>query len=135
MVNYQLGKVYKLECLTTGQVYYGATCEPILSRRLAGHKSDYEYYKRGHPKSYVSSFEILKNGNYAISLVENVPCNSKDELSARERYYIVNNVCVNKCFPLGKPKIRYTNEDVEAIVAINQDNWARLDVASETKLK
>jgi len=36
-------------------------------------------------------------------LVENYPCNSKDELLARERHYIENNECVNKYIP-GRPK-------------------------------
>jgi hypothetical protein len=32
-------------------------------------------------------------------LVEKFPCESKDELHARERYYIENNECVNKYIP------------------------------------
>lgn len=101
MVNYQLGKIYKIECFTTGLVYYGATCEPTLARKLAGHKSNYERYKTGKSKVYNHSFETLKHNNYAISLVELHPCETKDELSARERYHILNNDCVNKQKPLG----------------------------------
>jgi hypothetical protein len=42
-------------------------------------------------------------------LVENYPCNSKDELKARERYYIENNDCVN----INVPTIT-TKEKIEA---------------------
>ena len=31
--------------------------------------------------------------------MENYPCNSNDELTSRERYYIENNECVNKIIP------------------------------------
>ena len=64
MVNYQLGKVYKFVCNTTGLVYYGSTCEKSLSKRLAGHISD---YKRGKK---CASIKILENNNYGIFLVE-----------------------------------------------------------------
>ena len=94
MVNYQNGKIYKLVCNSTGLVYFGSTCENTLARRLAGHTKD---YKRGIK---ISSTKIIENGNYGIFLVETYPCNSKDELNMRERFYIENNDCVNKLIPI-----------------------------------
>ena len=98
MVNYQLGKIYKIVDNTNGNIYIGSTCEPILSRRLAQHKSDYKKYLNGK-HNFITSFEILKNENYEIILVENFPCNNKDELHAKERFYIENNECINKVVP------------------------------------
>ena len=95
MLNYQLGKIYKIECNVTGKVYIGSTCEPILARRLAGHITNYKRYLKG-TYNYVSSFEILQNRNYDIVLIESYPCNSKDELHARERYWTNNIDCMNK---------------------------------------
>ena len=94
MVNYQLGKIYKFVCKSTGLVYYGSTCKKSLSKRLAGHKSDYIRGKK------CASVKILENNNYGIFLVENYPCNNKDELRMRERFYIENNECVNECIPI-----------------------------------
>jgi hypothetical protein len=94
MVNYQNGKIYKLVCNTTGLVYFGSTCEPTLARRLHGHKKD---YSRG---MIITSAKIIENDNYGIFLVESYPCNSKDELNMRERFYIENFECVNKCIPI-----------------------------------
>ena len=95
MPDYQLGKIYKIECNVTGKVYIGSTCEPILARRLASHVGHYKCYLKGtYP--YVSSFDILQSGNYDIVLIESYPCNSKDELHARERYYTNNIDCINK---------------------------------------
>jgi hypothetical protein len=95
MIDYQQGKIYKIECNVTGKVYIGSTCEPILARRLAGHIKNYKRYLNGK-SNYVSSFDVLQNGNYDIVLIESYPCNSKDELHARERYHTNNIGCVNK---------------------------------------
>ena len=95
MPDYQLGKIYKIECNVTGKVYIGSTCEPILARRLASHVGHYRCYLKG-TFPYVSSFDILQSENYDIVLIESYPCNSKDELHARERYQTNNIECVNK---------------------------------------
>ena len=95
MPDYQLGKIYKIECNVTGKVYIGSTCEPILARRLAGHITDYKKYLKG-TFHYLSSFDVLQNRNYDIVLIESYPCDTKDELHARERYWTNNIECVNK---------------------------------------
>jgi hypothetical protein len=62
-------------------------CEPTLARRLAGHVGKYQQYLKGK-YHFVTSYEIIKNGNYDIILIENVKCDSKDQLTARERYLL-----------------------------------------------
>jgi len=98
-MSYQRGKIYKIVCNTTGLIYYGSTIEPTLARRLATHKGIYNSWKKGARKNIITSFKILENNNYEIVLVELYPCNSKDELHKRERFYIENNECVNKNIP------------------------------------
>ena len=95
MPDYQQGKIYKIECNVTGKVYIGSTCEPTLARRLTKHITDYKRYLKG-TNHYITSFDVLQNGNYDIVLIESYPCNSKDELHARERYHTNNIDCVNK---------------------------------------
>jgi hypothetical protein len=107
MTNYQLGKIYKIVCNTTGLTYYGSTCEPTLARRLAGHLSNYKCWKTGSRKSTLTSYKILENEDYEIVLVEIAPSNSKMELHRRERYYIENNECVNKVTPALTKKETY----------------------------
>ena len=102
MSNYQLGKIYKIVCCTS--VYYGSTCEPTLAMRLSGHLGHYRRWKNGIQKGKITSFEVLENDNYTIVLVELTPCNSKRELHQRERFYIENNICVNKCTPASSRK-------------------------------
>jgi hypothetical protein len=98
MVDYSLGKIYKIVCNTTGKCYIGSTCRPFLSQRLSKHMSHYQEYLNGKG-CYVSSYEILENDNYEIILLENYPCKSKDELCDKERFYIENNSCVNLVIP------------------------------------
>ncbi len=106
MVNYQLGKVYKIVDNTNGNIYIGSTCEPYLSRRLNGHVLNYrKYLNEKYPN--VTSFEIIKNGNYDIVLIEEYKCDNKMQLHARERYYIENNECLNKVHPLRTGKEHY----------------------------
>lgn len=95
MKNYQLGKIYKVVCNVTGLVYIGSTCEPTLARRLAGHVGNYRSFLKGKT-NYTSSFKIIENSCYDIILVEKYPCNSKDELYARERYWTSQIDCVNQ---------------------------------------
>ena len=108
MPDYSLGKIYKIVDNTNGKIYVGSTCEPTLSRRLAKHVNNYKCYLN-EKSNYMSSFKILVNQNYDIILIENYPCESKDELHARERHYIESIECVNKFIPT-RTKSEYTND-------------------------
>lgn len=121
MVNYQLGKIYKL-ISPSGLIYVGSTCE-ILSKRLGGHKSRYKLYKNDKIKHKLTSFILLDEDyeNIDIVLIENFPCNNKDELYARERYYIDLLDCVNIIKPKRTPK-EYYNDNKETIL-IKHKEW------------
>jgi hypothetical protein len=99
MKDYSKSKIYKIVCNISGLVYVGSTCEPTLARRLAKHVGSYKYWKTGKGK-YTTSFKIIEMNNYDIVLLEEVKCETKDQLYTRERYYIENLVCVNKTIPL-----------------------------------
>ena len=67
MVNYQLGKIYKIVDNTNGNIYIGSTCEPTLARRLSNHVQDYKRYLMGKRGSY-TSFQIISNNDYNIGI-------------------------------------------------------------------
>ena len=101
MVNYNNGKIYKIEPICNGEegdVYIGSTTKEYLSQRFANHKSDYKRWKNGKAgKTF--SYEIFdKYGfeNCHIVLLELVNVNSKDELLAREGFFMKLMPCVNK---------------------------------------
>jgi hypothetical protein len=118
MVNYSQAKIYKIVDNTNNNVYIGSTCEPTLARRLAGHIVNYKQYLKGK-SNFVTSFDIFKNGDYDIILIENVKCDSKDQLTARERYYIESLECINKCIP-GRTKKEYKQDNKEKIKDYNK---------------
>ena len=91
---YQRGKIYKIISNQTNDVYYGSTIAPYLTNRLSAHRKDYKRWLNGD--HYMASFDIMKFEDAKIILVENFPCNTKDELHSREQYYIDTNDCVNK---------------------------------------
>ncbi len=104
MPDYKKGKIYKIVSNSTDKVYYGGTAQ-ILSKRFSNHKSGYKKWIKDNTSPYTSSYEIIKHEDARIILVEKYSCNDKDEIRARERYYIENNSCVNKTVP-----IRFSHE-------------------------
>lgn len=98
MIDYQKGKIYKIVCDEEPElVYYGSTCE-ILSNRMSAHRASYKRNQAGLFNN-ITSFQIIKYPTSQIVLVENYPCQNKEELNARERWWIENNQCVNKNRP------------------------------------
>jgi hypothetical protein len=81
MVNYQNGKIYTIRSPSINKYYIGSSCSPLF-KRYNKHKSDYTKYQNG--STWLSSFEILKFDDAYIELLENYPCNSKEELLMRE---------------------------------------------------
>ena len=113
MPDYAKAKVYKIVDNTSDKIYIGSTCEPTLARRLADHVQKYKrFVKEAH--HFVTSFKVLESGDYDIQLIENFPCNSKDELHAREGHFIRLLECVNKVIP-GRSDIDYRLENKSKI--------------------
>ena len=90
-------KIYKIVDNTNGNKYIGSTCSS-LKTRLSKHKSAYKRFLNGLCGN-TKSFEIIKNNNYKIELIEDCDIKTKQELLARERFYIENNNCLNKNIP------------------------------------
>ena len=127
MVNYQKGKIYKIISTHTDKCYVGSTTKDRLSNRLAGHRSA---FKTG---STITSKYILELGNYQIVLVELFPCNSKDELHARERHYIESLDCVNKLVPKRTNQEYYQDNKDIIIQKIKEYRLKNKDKIKETK--
>jgi len=127
---YKNSKVYRV-CSDLGDlVYYGSTTNKLWSR-LAGHKRFYKKWKDGN-RRFVTVFKLFDDygpENCKIILVENCPCDSKDQLRQREDYYIQNHKCVNKYGAIRHPeKYKITNakwfQDHKAEVSVkNQAYW------------
>ena len=96
-MDYKNGKIYRIVCNETGLCYIGSTISTLV-KRLYKHKSDFKQYLKGKC-TYITSFKIIENGNYDIILLEEFPCENKNQLCKRERYYIETMECVNLVIP------------------------------------
>jgi hypothetical protein len=122
MPDYQKGKIYKIISSNTDNIYIGSTTKQYLSTRLAHHVCVYKkWLNQEHHK--LNSFDILQFGDYKIILIENFPCNSKEELEAREYHYIKENneLTTNTHMPT-RTKKQYALEHKEHL-KVKGDEW------------
>jgi hypothetical protein len=112
---YANGKVYAIICRKTERRYIGSTCELTLAKRLAQHVNDFKNWKK--EKGYFSSFDIIKDGDYQIILLELYPCNSKDELRMCEQKHIDACECINK-----NKAFQSKEEKIESMKQYNQEH-------------
>jgi hypothetical protein len=109
MPNYQKGKIYKIVDNTNDNIYIGSTCEKLI-RRLQKHKASYKCYLNPNVKQgHMRSFDIIKNGDFNIILLEECPCENKEQLLAREQYWKDKMKCVNHNNPIHNHK-KYQQE-------------------------
>jgi hypothetical protein len=118
---YHNSKIYKIVSNHTDKIYIGSTIQ-LLCKRIYKHKKDYEYFKNNIGR-HIRSFDLLELGDVDIILLENVKCESKEELHAKERYYIELNkeICVNKNIPTRTDK-EYKKDNIEKIKQYANDN-------------
>lgn len=90
---YSRGKIYRIVSDVSSKQYIGSTIQP-LSHRMGQHRKD---------NNCCESKKLFQEDgveNCRIILIENYPCNSKEELLKRERYYIDSMDCINQKRPL-----------------------------------
>jgi len=134
MPNYQLAKIYQLTCNITGQKYIGSTTQK-LCRRLTGHVND---YKKG---KILTSGKIIANGKYSIILIEDYPCDNKENLLKRERFYIESIECVNKIIPT-RTYAEYYLDNIDKLKQthkqyniVNKEKFKEYRTANRDKIK
>ena len=119
MPDYSKGKIYRI---SAGDLtYYGSTAQP-LSKRMGQHRQD-----RQRGKGCASCLVLQHDPEARIILVEDYPCENREQLNAREQHFIDNNECVNKQkaytgLTKAEYKTQYRQDNAEAIKAYYQDN-------------
>jgi len=114
MTNYNEGKIYKIESHLGDKIYIGSTVKKRLCNRMSYHRFTFNKNKLTEKKSNMSSFILFEEyglENCKIVLIENYPCNTKDELLAREAFYIRTLTCVNKIIP-NRKREEYYNDPI-----------------------
>jgi len=105
VIDYKKEKVYKIVNDINDDVYVGSTVN-TLSQRMAHHKYDFEKY----PDRKIYKFIRDIGGDWShckIILIEDYPCERKEQLLQREQYYkkiaTLNNY---NCFGLDKKRFK-----------------------------
>jgi hypothetical protein len=124
-MDYKNGKIYKM-ISPSGLIYIGSTCQ-TLSKRKTTHKADYKKWKAGKRDTATTSFKLLDEAidDVDIVLLEDFPCERKEQLHARERHWIDNTDCVNKIKP-GRTLKEYREDKKEEIKEYYQNNKNRI---------
>ena len=125
----KIGYIYKIFCKTDNElVYYGSTTQNRVCNRISGHNRSYKSWKLGK-SSFVTSFSVIDTGDWDYMTVEKVMHDEPFELRNRERYWIKNNECVNKCIPNNTPKEsdkKYREQNKEKIAEYKKQNKEKI---------
>lgn len=121
MPDYKLGKIYMIYSIENPEDrYYGSTTQPLSKRFFQ------------HTKAFLSSallFEKYGVDGCKIELIEDFPCETKEQLTAREGYYIRSNKCVNIRI-LGRTLKEYQEQNKEKI-SERAKRWRELIIECE----
>jgi hypothetical protein len=123
-MGYEKGIIYAIEDNETHEVYVGSTINGLI-KRMWDHKS---------PKNRCTSKPIIERCNYEYYIIEAYPCQTKDQLRAREEYHRIRvEKCVNqiKCGFL-------TQEERETYNTEWKKNWYlrnKTELRQESKKK
>ena len=133
MVNYNNGKIYKIEDLAGEMCYIGSTTKHYLSKRMVQHRAMYKRWQEVDGAKNISVFRIFEKYGMdycRIILVELCPCNTRDELLKREAYHMKLFECVNKTRP-----ILTEEEKLEYQKAYHEKNRDKLNTDASTYYK
>jgi hypothetical protein len=83
-MSYKNGKLYCIRNTIDDDIYVGSTTQ-LLSKRMAMHRNKLNY--KPHYKLYMKMADVGLDKFY-IELIENCPCENKEELRTREGFVI-----------------------------------------------
>lgn len=124
MPDYKDSKIYQIISSQCEQVYIGSTCQ-TLSMRLAGHRRDYKQFQEGKKQGHCRSFQLLDYDDVKIELIEDFPCERREQLLKREGEIIRQRNCLNVVVPGRTPK-EYNEDNKEKKRMYNETNKEHL---------
>jgi hypothetical protein len=134
--NYKNSKIYIIRSSKTESVYVGSTYR-TLECRFSGHKSTHKSGKHKIASSIIFDYGV----EYAyIELLEEYPCNSRDELLKREGQLMrTMNNCINKENPydeyLEKRLVFKNSEEYKANIKFEEEKKKLMLIKRENKIK
>ena len=117
-MTYQNGKHYCIRNDVDDDIYVGSTTQ-LLCKRMVAHRAKVK--SKPHYKLYVKMIELGIEHLY-IELIENYPCDNKEELRKREGHYIRERETINTLIA-GRTKTEWTNENKEHVKATQKQYY------------
>jgi len=108
-MDYKNGKIYRVVCSETGRQYIGSTASTLV-KRLYNHK---------RKTNACSTKDFIEP---KIFLIEDYPCDRKDQLLSRERFHIESMDCVNKNIPTRTQK-EYREDNKKHVKEYQKDYY------------
>ena len=98
-LRYENSKIYKIWSHKGDKIFIDSTTKEYLSQRMTAHRLKYNQWKEGKSNKEISFdlFDEYGVENCQISLIEEFPCSSKDQLRVRKEFHVGLIPCVNKC--------------------------------------
>ena len=98
--DFQKSKIYAIKCKERDDCYIGSTTRSLYVR-MGEHRADFRLVSNGR-KLYKKNTAMLitQYPSAYIELIEEFPCNSKEELHKREFEIICQTKCVNRINPM-----------------------------------
>ena len=131
-MDYSKAKVYCIRNYNDSDIYVGSTCQP-LSKRMADHRTAMNHKRDFNITLYVKVREQGAN-NFYIELLEDYPCQNKEQLGAKEGEYIRKISTLNK--RIEGRTIKEWREDNEENLKKNKQTYRqRDDVINRRKMR
>ena len=115
-MDYSKAKIYKIFNTIDDEIYVGSTCCPLLSQRLAKHKSLVGQKKQkiyGQGKLYPKMLEIGKEHFFIELLFEFTDCQNKHQLRKKEGEYITQLQPALNMVIAGRSKREWVDDNTE----------------------
>ena len=87
MINYQMGKIYKVVNDVNDIIYIGSTAQPKLCNRMRDHRSRSQDLSR--TSTLYTAMRSIGVAHFKIVLICLYPCSTKEELEAKE-FMVIN---------------------------------------------
>ena len=124
MNRYEKGQIYKVVDIGYNMCYIGSMCQS-LSKRFYKHKEKYYQYTKGKAdcnRRVNIIFDRYGIENCKIELLQDFPCQSRNELLRQEGEHIRNNDCVNKIVS-GRTNEEWRKDNYEHYINQKRQNW------------
>ena len=111
-MDYKNGRIYQILNNVDDDVYVGSTTQ-TLCKRMAKHRVDMNATTKQHRPLYV---KMKKHGVecFYIELIEECPCENKEQLHKREGHFIREIATLNMC-QAGRTKKEWTTDNNEHV--------------------